>query len=195
MRFYFIFARLMSRGKNILSKDRFALTIDRLCHQIIEEYGDFSDMCLVGIQESGVLVSDRIHARLHEIMPEKTIKYGKLDISFYRDDFRTREEPIRVSDTDLEFSIEGLRVLLVDDVLYTGRTIHAAIAALQDFGRPAQVELLVLVDRRFNRHLPIKSDFTGISVDALDEAYVRVEWEQTHGCDRVLLYSGKRKKQ
>jgi len=84
------------------------------------------------------------------------------------------------------------KVILIDDVLYTGRTIQASLAALQDFGRPEKVELLTLVDRRFNRHLPIVSDYTGMTVDALDEAYVKVEWENLDGQDRILLFSAKR---
>ncbi len=168
----------MKKGKNILQKERFKLTIDRMCQELIEEYGDFSSTCIIGIQEKGVLLADRIIDRLGILMPKSTIQYGKLDITFYRDDFRTRSEPLKASTTEIEFLIEDKRILLVDDVLYTGRTIQAALAALQDFGRPAQVELLTLVDRRFNRHLPIQSDYTGITVDALDEAYVKVEWDQ-----------------
>jgi len=186
-----IFAGTMSRGKTILAKERFKLTIERLCHQLIEQYEDFSDTCIIGVQERGVLLADSVIETLKKIAPKSNIEYGKLDITFYRDDFRTRTEPLKASTTDVDFLIEGKKVILIDDVLYTGRTIQAALAALQDFGRPAKVELLTLVDRRFNRHLPILSDYTGIVVDALDEAYVKVEWENIDGQDRVLLYSAK----
>ena len=182
----------MNKGKTILAKERFKLTIERLCHELIEEYEDFSNTCIIGIQERGVLLADRVIDRLRQLSPKTTFEYGKLDITFYRDDFRTRETPLKASTTEIGFLIEKKRVILIDDVLYTGRTIQAALAAIQDFGRPAQVELLTLVDRRFNRHLPIMSDYTGITVDALDEAYVKVEWENIDGQDRILLFSAKR---
>lgn len=182
----------MKGGKNILDKERFKLTVERLCHQLIEKYEDFSDTCIIGVQERGVLLADRVIERMKHLAPKSSIAYGKLDITFYRDDFRTRTEPLKASSTEIGFLIENKKVILIDDVLYTGRTIQAALAALQDFGRPAQVELLTLVDRRFNRHLPIMSDYTGITVDALDESYVKVEWEHLDGQDRVLLFSAKR---
>ncbi len=182
----------MKGGKTILAKERFKLTIERLCHELIEKYEDFSETCIIGVQERGVLLADRVIERLKVLSPKITIEYGKLDITFYRDDFRTRTEPLKASSTEIDFLIENKKVILIDDVLYTGRTIQASLAALQDFGRPAQVELLTLVDRRFNRHLPICSDYTGITVDALDEAYVKVEWENLDGQDRILLFSAKR---
>lgn len=182
----------MSRGKTILAKERFKLTVERLCLELIEQYGDFSDACIIGVQERGVLLADRVIERLKVLAPKAALEYGKLDITFYRDDFRTRTTPLKASTTEINFLIENKRVILIDDVLYTGRTIHAALAALQDFGRPAKVELLTLVDRRFNRHLPIMSDYTGLTVDALDEAYVKVEWENLDGQDRILLFSAKR---
>ena len=182
----------MNKGKTILAKERFKLTIERLCHELIEEYEDFSNTCIIGVQERGVLLADRVIERLRELSPKTIFEYGKLDITFYRDDFRIREKPLKASSTEIGFLIESKRVILIDDVLYTGRTIQAALAAIQDFGRPAQVELLTLVDRRFNRHLPIMSDYTGITVDALDEAYVKVEWENIDGQDRILLFSAKR---
>lgn len=182
----------MSNRKTILAKERFKLTVERLCHELIEQYGDFSDACIIGVQERGVLLADRVIERLKVLAPKSTIEYGKLDITFYRDDFRTRSEPLKASSTEINFLIEQKRVILIDDVLYTGRTIQAALTALQGFGRPAKVELLTLVDRRFNRHLPIVSDYTGLTVDALDEAYVKVEWENLDGQDRILLFPAKR---
>ena len=182
--------RSMIEGRNILPAERFGLTLDRLCHQLIENYDDFEGACIIGVQPRGTLLADRIHAKLTTITGLPSIAYGKLDITFYRDDFRHREKPLRASTTEIDFLVEGKKVILIDDVLYTGRTIHAAMSALLDFGRPEKVELLVLVDRRFNRELPIKSDYTGIRVDALDEAYVRVDW----GADdhnQVLLFPHK----
>lgn len=179
----------MARGKVILEGARFQLMIERLCRQLIENYGDFNDTCLIGIQQNGIPLTNRISTRLRELMPNAHFDDGKLDVTFYRDDFRQREKSLAGSATVINFLVENKRVILIDDVLYTGRTIHAAMTALQDFGRPAKVELLALIDRRFNRHLPIQCNYAGMAVDSLDEAYVKVEWKETDGADRIRLYS------
>lgn len=179
----------MNRARIILEGERFTLTIERLCHQLIENYGDFQDACCIGIQPRGVLMADRIVSRVKQLIKPADLLYGKLDISFYRDDFRTRETPLTVNSTEIEFLVEDKRVILIDDVLYTGRTVQAALTAIQHYGRPKQVELLALIDRRFNRHLPIQCNYKGMVVDALDEAYVKVEWSQEGGKDRIKLYS------
>ncbi len=181
----------MSKGRVILANERFGLTIERLCHQLIEEYDTFENACLVGIQPRGTLLADRIHTRLQEILGISSIQYGKLDITFYRDDFRTRTVPLKASETEMDFIVEDKKVILVDDVLYTGRTVQAALTALQHYGRPQLVELIALIDRRFNRHLPIHCDYLGMTIDALDEAYVKVEWKHLEGADRVLLFANK----
>lgn len=182
----------MKDGRVILEDKHFKLTLERLCHQLIENYGDFRDSCLIGVQMRGVMFADRIHKKLLSITGIESIPYGKLDITFYRDDFRQREKPIRASTTKIDFLVEGKKVILIDDVLYTGRTIQAAMTALNHYGRPASVELMSLIDRRFNRHLPIRSNYTGMVVDAVDEAYVRVDWDyddkEQH---RVLIFSAK----
>jgi pyrimidine operon attenuation protein/uracil phosphoribosyltransferase len=180
----------MARGKVILSPPKFDFTLKRLCHQLIENYDDFDGACIVGIQDSGAILSDRIVSILKEEM-NVTVVNGKLDISFYRDDYRRRDNPISPSPTIMDFLVEDKKVILVDDVLYTGRTIHAAMSALQQFGRPKKVELLVFVDRRFNRHLPIMADYKGITVDAIDEAYVKVEWSDVDNDNRIKFYSKK----
>ena len=186
----------MSNGRVILEQERFTLVIERLCHQLIEEFDDFRDTCLIGIQPRGALLAQRLHERLRQI-PEvgKAVDLGKLDITFYRDDFRQRDKPLKASTTEMNFLVEDKKVVLVDDVLYTGRTVNAALTALNHYGRPRTVELLALVDRRFNRHLPIQPDFTGITVDALDQTYVKVEWRNLEGEDRVLLYPSKESSQ
>ncbi|MEZ4957779.1 MAG: bifunctional pyr operon transcriptional regulator/uracil phosphoribosyltransferase PyrR [Saprospiraceae bacterium] len=181
----------MNKGRIIMKPARFALTIDRLCHQLIENHDTFQDTCIIGIQPRGVALADRIHQRLMAITGVPKIEYGKLDITFYRDDFRQREKPLRASVTEMDFIVEDKHVILVDDVLYTGRTVQAAMTSLQHYGRPQKVELLALIDRRFNRDLPIKADYIGMQVDALDEAYVKVEWLKPDGKDQVLLFPHK----
>lgn len=114
---------------------------------------------------------------------------GNLDITFFRDDFRRRERPLIPSITNLDFSIENKKVVLVDDVLYTGRTIRSGLDALMTFGRPSKVELLVLVDRRFRRDLPIQADYVGKAVDTLISERVSVEWKETEGADKVVLFT------
>ncbi|RMG79700.1 MAG: bifunctional pyr operon transcriptional regulator/uracil phosphoribosyltransferase PyrR [Bacteroidetes bacterium] len=183
----------MEKGKVILDQERFALTIERLCYQLIEDFDQFENTCFVGIQPRGTFVSDRIHQRLLELTLLPRIEYGKLDITFYRDDFRIRTTPLRPSPTQMDFLVEDKNVILFDDVLYTGRTVQATLTALQHYGRPKNVRLLALVDRRFNRHLPIRADYVGFRVDALDEAYVKVEWTETEGQDRVLLFPDRKK--
>ncbi len=182
----------MSKGKVILSEDRFKITMMRLCRQLIENYDDFQNTCMIGIQDRGAIFSDQI---IHILKGEYNLgmDYGKLDISFHRDDYRRREFPLTPSETIMDFIVEDKKVILVDDVLYTGRTVHAAMSALQQFGRPAQVELLVFVDRRFNRHLPIQADYVGITVDAIDEAYVKVEWKHIEGGNQIKFFSKKTK--
>ena len=167
----------MHKGRQILSPQGFRITLMRLAHQIIENYGQNEVMYIVGIQEKGVVLANRLIEIINEKLRSPKIFFGKLDITFYRDDFRIRETPLKATSTHIDFDVEGKRIILIDDVLYSGRTIHAAMAALQDLGRVGRIELLTMVDRRFNRHLPIRSDYTGIQVDSLDEAYVKVEWK------------------
>lgn len=181
----------MQTGKTLLNQERFALAIERLCHRVLEDWGDFSNACMVGIQPRGAYLSDRIHRRLEALLGGRKIEYGKLDITFFRDDFRTEGGPLMPHPNEIDFLVTDKKVLLIDDVLYTGRTISAALTALQNYGRPQAVELLVLVDRRFNRQLPVQPDYFGISVDALDEAYVRVHWKEIHGEDSVLFFDKK----
>jgi len=181
----------MPKSKVILEDKQFKLTIERICNQLIENYNDFSDTCIIGIQEKGVFFSDRIVKVLRKIHPESKFKYGKIDITFYRDDYRRRDTPLTASATEMDFIVDESNVILIDDVLYTGRSIQAGLIAIQHYGRPKKVELLTMVDRRFNRHLPIQPNYTGIIVDAVDEAYVRVHWEERDESDKILLFQGK----
>ncbi len=173
--------------KTILNGTQLAITIDRLCHQLIENHLQFEHTVLIGLQPRGIYLSDRIHQTLQKLLPGTPIHYGKLDITFYRDDFNKGTELHVPNETDINFSIENKKVVLIDDVLYTGRTIRSALDAMLDFGRPAAVELLVLVDRRFTRQLPIQPDYTGRTVDAIISEKVRVLWQERDGKDEVII--------
>ncbi|MDX2361797.1 MAG: bifunctional pyr operon transcriptional regulator/uracil phosphoribosyltransferase PyrR [Crocinitomicaceae bacterium] len=172
----------------ILNSKHFELTINRLCYQLIENHNDFSETVLIGLQPRGINVVTRVKERLEEILG-KEIVCGNLDITFYRDDFRRRETPLIPSATNIDFVIENKKVVLIDDVLYTGRTIRAGLDALLAFGRPSKVELLALIDRRFNRDLPIRADYVGKTVDTLVSERVSVEWEEIEGEDKVVLFT------
>lgn len=181
----------MLDGSILIGGYRFSLMVERLCLELIENYGDFENTCFIGIQPRGTLLSERMMQTFEKLSVSAPKLYGKLDITFYRDDFRTRDKPLSASTTDMPFLIEGKKVILIDDVLYTGRTISAALNALLHYGRPEKVELLVLVDRRFNREVPVTCDYVGTTVDALSREYVKVEWKELQGEDRILFFSGK----
>lgn len=173
----------------ILDSQQFALTIKRLCFQLIENHEDFSDTVIIGLQPRGIYLADRIVAELQRILGKTDIRSGHLDITFYRDDFRRKEKPLSASPTTIDFVVEDQHVILVDDVLFTGRTIRSGLEALVDFGRPKTVELLVLIDRRFKRQIPVQPDYVGKWVDSIAEQRVEVEWKESEGEDRVLLFT------
>jgi pyrimidine operon attenuation protein / uracil phosphoribosyltransferase len=172
----------------ILNSKHLELTLKRLSHELIESHNNFSDTVLVGLQPRGIYVVSQLKKQL-EIILKKEIVCGNLDITFFRDDFRRREKPLIPSITNIDFSLENKKVILVDDVLYTGRTIRAGLDALLTFGRPSKVELLVLIDRRFRRDLPIQADYVGKMVDSLISERVSVEWEEIEGEDKIVLYT------
>lgn len=171
--------------KTILNEQQLAITIQRLSNQLFENHLDLKDTVLIGIQPRGIYFSDRIIKEIRkQIAPEK-IHYGRLDITFYRDDVRQGLHTL--NQTDIPFSIENKNVVLIDDVLYTGRTIRAALDALLDFGRPAKVELCVLIDRRFSRQLPIQPDYVGKAIDSIISQKVKVFWKEKDGQEEVML--------
>ncbi len=172
----------------IINSKHLELTINRLCYQLIESHNDFSNTVIIGLQPRGVNVVMRIKEQLERILG-KPVVCGTLDITFYRDDFRRREKPLIPSATNIDFVIENKNVVLVDDVLYTGRTIRSGLDAMMAFGRPNKVELMVLIDRRFRRDLPIQADYVGQAVDTLVSERVSVEWKEIEGEDKVVLYT------
>ncbi len=166
----------------LLSASQLQVTIKRLAHQLVENYTSLQDVVFIGIQPRGVKLSEKIIDQVRLLCPTEKIDYGILDITFYRDD--VREEFHVASKTELSFSIEGKIVILIDDVLFTGRTIRAAMDAIQDFGRPQKVELCVLVNRRFSRELPIQPDYCGLAIDSVVTQKVKVEWDR----EEVMIY-------
>ena len=172
--------------KTILDPHKFNVVIERLSHQLIENHTDFSNTVLIGIQPRGILLSDRVVAYLRTLV-NTTLHYGKLDITFYRDDFNTGGELHLPNHTDINFSIEDKNVVLIDDVLFTGRTIRRALDALLDFGRPKKVELLTLIDRRYSRQLPIQPDYVGLVIDSMNTQKVKVFWKEKDGKDEVVM--------
>ena len=172
--------------KTILNEQQLAITIQRLCHQVLENHLNLENTVLIGIQPRGIYFSNRIVEQLKpQIAGGEAIRYGKLDITFYRDDVRKGLHEL--NQTAIPFSIEDRNVILIDDVLYTGRTIRAALDALLDFGRPAKVELCILIDRRFSRQLPIQADYTGKSIDSIITQKVKVFWKEKDGKEEVAL--------
>ncbi len=166
----------------LLSAQQLKLTILRLAQHLIENHDNLDELVFIGIQPRGVKFSDKLIEAIRQIRGGEKLNYGILDITFYRDDIR--EELHVANKTDIPFSIENKNLVLIDDVLYTGRTIRAALDALQDFGRARKVELCVLVNRRFERELPIQPDYFGITIDTMSSQKVKVEWER----EEAILY-------
>jgi pyrimidine operon attenuation protein / uracil phosphoribosyltransferase len=162
------------------------VTINRLCQQLIENHGNFSDSVMLGMQPRGIFLADRLASRLEQITGQK-IPLGYLDTTFHRDDFRRREEPLSPNKNDVPFLIESRKVILVDDVLFTGRSVRAALDAMTTFGRPSSVELVVLVDRLYSRHLPVQANYVGRQVNTLNTQKVLVEWAAQGKKDNVWL--------
>jgi pyrimidine operon attenuation protein/uracil phosphoribosyltransferase len=171
--------------KIILTDKQFNITITRLCYQLIEVHNDFSESAIIGLQPRGIFLAHRIKNELQKILKTKKINCGDLDITFYRDDFRKKE--LIPNRTNIDFTIEDKNLIMVDDVLFTGRTIRAGLDAMLAFGRPKDVELLVLVDRRFSRNVPIQAKYTGLVIDSIESQNVKVEWKETDGKDKVTL--------
>jgi len=158
----------------ILNAELLSITVDRLCQQLIEQHGDFSNTVILGLQSKGAVFSDIIVEHLESLANIK-IEHGYLDTTFYRDDFRRRELPTKANATKINFLIEDKNVVLVDDVLYTGRSVRAAMDAMLAFGRPAKVELLILINRKYSRDLPIEPDYVGRDVNTIESQRVLVQ--------------------
>jgi pyrimidine operon attenuation protein/uracil phosphoribosyltransferase len=179
--------------KTLLNEKEIHIILHRLACQLIENHQDFSNTILIGIQPRGIHLANRLVKILKDEYQIKNINLGKLDITFYRDDFRRREEPLEASKTDIQFVVDNKKVVFIDDVLFSGRSIRAALTAIQSFGRPKNIELLVLIDRRFSRHLPIQPDYKGRQVDVIKDEKVGVAWKENDEIDAVYILNSDNK--
>lgn len=175
--------------KTLLSAAEIHIVLNRLACQLIENHQDFKETVLIGMQPRGIFLANRLKKILENDYQIPTIQLGFLDITFFRDDFRKTDKPLEANATEIDFLTENKKVVFIDDVLYTGRSINAALTAIQSFGRPKTIELLIMIDRRFSRHLPIQPDYRGRQVDAINEEKVVVKWEENDGEDSVILIS------
>ena len=172
----------------ILNSKQFELTINRLCYQLIENHSDFSNSAIIGLQPRGIYLANRLQTVI-KARAGIAVQTGGLDITFFRDDFRRTDRPLIPSVTNMDFTVEGKKVILVDDVLYTGRTVRAGLDATMTFGRPSEIELMALIDRRFSRNLPIEPNYVGKSVDTIAAERVTVSWNEIDGKDEVILHT------
>lgn len=173
----------------LLSSQKLDIILQRLAYELYENHGDLGNVAIIGLQPRGINFARFIWQKVTEISGNKNIPFGVLDTTFHRDDFR-RGEVLKPSETRMEFIIEGKDVILVDDVLYTGRSVRAAMDALTHFGRPRRVELMVLVDRRYSRELPIGPDYVGSKVDTRANDKVKVTLDIQNQHNQVLLITG-----
>ena len=173
--------------KVLLNATEITIILNRLACQLIETHLDFSNTVLVDLQPRGIYVAKRLAALLTEEYGIKNLQLGYLDITFFRDDFRRGDKVLNASKNEMEVAVEDKKVVLIDDVLYTGRSIRAALTAIQSYGRPSEIELLTLIDRRFSRHLPIQPNYRGRQVDVIKNEKVIVSWKEVDGKDVIYM--------
>ncbi len=173
--------------KVLLTSKEIDIILHRLACQLIENHLDFSNTVLIGLQPRGVFVTQRIAQLLTDCYGVKDLKIGSLDTTFFSDDFRRKGSPLQANKTLIDFIVEDKNVVFIDDVLYTGRSVRAALTAIQSFGRPSSIEFLTFIDRRFSRHLPIMPNYKGRKVDAIADERVEVRWRENQGEDIVYL--------
>ncbi|WP_040479419.1 bifunctional pyr operon transcriptional regulator/uracil phosphoribosyltransferase PyrR [Mariniradius saccharolyticus] len=161
----------------VLDQNQISIILKRFCHQLIENHDNFENTVLLGLQPRGPIVLGKLVKLLEDISGVK-VPFGYLDATFHRDDFRRRDFPLKANETKIDFLIEGKKVVLIDDVLYKGRSVRAALDAMIAFGRPQKVELMILVDRKYTRDYPIMPDYCGVKVNTLESQYVSVEWAE-----------------
>jgi len=171
--------------KELLNEQEIERILTRITHEILEKNKGAEDICLIGIVTGGVYLAERIRNKIKETEGIE-VPLGILDISFYRDDVNISKKRKAIKPTNIPFSIEGKKVILVDDVLFTGRSTRAAMDALMDFGRPAQIQLAVLIDRG-HRELPIMANYTGKYIPTSKDEKIKVYFKEISGKDSVVL--------
>ena len=162
--------------KVLLDSKKIDIILNRLVCQLVENHKDFDNTVLIGLQPRGAFLIDKILEIFNKEYPAIDIKSGILDFTFFRDDFRRSEKTLSASSTKINFSVENKNVVLIDDVLFTGRSIKAAMSSMDSYGRPNSIELLVLIDRRYKREIPIEANYCGAKIDTFKGDRVNVVW-------------------
>tara|TARA_B100001765_G_scaffold134367_1_gene84689 strand:- start:348 stop:884 length:537 start_codon:yes stop_codon:yes gene_type:complete len=173
--------------KVLLNSNQIDIIINRLVCQLIENHTDFNDTVLIGLQPRGIYLLDKIIDVFSKKYTNKKIIHRNLDYTFFRDDFRRGEKTINPKSSNIDISIENKKIVLIDDVLYTGRSIRAAMSSIDSYGRPKSIELMVLIDRRFKRELPIEANYFGAKIDTIKGDKVSVIWGKEKDNDVVYI--------
>tara|TARA_B100000614_G_scaffold114922_1_gene103254 strand:+ start:35 stop:571 length:537 start_codon:yes stop_codon:yes gene_type:complete len=164
--------------KVLLDSKKIDIILNRLVCQLVENHKDFNDTVLIGLQPRGTFLIEKILEIFKKKYPTIIINSGILDFTFFRDDFRRSKKTLKASSTQINFSIENKNVVLIDDVLFTGRSIKAAMSSMDSYGRPNSIELLVLIDRRYKREIPIQANYCGAKIDTFKGDKVNVVWNE-----------------
>ena len=164
--------------KVLLNSKKIDIILNRLVCQLVENHKDFNDTVLIGLQPRGTFLTEKILEIFKKKYPTINISSGILDFTFFRDDFRRSEKTLKANSTEINFTIENKNVVLIDDVLFTGRSIKAAMSSMDSYGRPNSIELLVLIDRRYKREIPIQANYCGAKIDTFKGDKVSVVWNE-----------------
>ena len=173
--------------KILLDSKKIDLILNRLVCELIENHKDFNNTVLIGLQPRGTYLIEKLLKIFKKKYPNINIESGILDFTFFRDDFRRSEKTLKVSSTQINFSIENKNVVLIDDVLFTGRSIKAAMSSIDSYGRPNSIELLVLIDRRYKREIPIQANYCGAKIDTFKGDKVNVVWNENSKKDVIYI--------
>ena len=173
--------------KILLDSKKIDLIINRLVCELIENHKDFNNSVLIGLQPRGTYLIEKLLKIFKKKYPNINIESGILDFTFFRDDFRRSEKTLKASSTQINFSIENKNVVLIDDVLFTGRSVKAAMSSIDSYGRPNSIELLVLIDRRFKREIPIQANYCGAKIDTFKGDKVNVVWNENSKKDVIYI--------
>ena len=173
--------------KILLDSKKIDLILNRLVCKLVENHKDFNNTVLIGLQPRGTYLIEKILDIFKKKYPNINIKSGILDFTFFRDDFRRSEKTLKASSTQINFSIENKNVVLIDDVLFTGRSIKAAMSSMDSYGRPNSIELLVLIDRRYKREIPIQANYCGAKIDTFKGDKVNVVWNENSKKDVIYI--------